>query len=183
MCLGIAEIYKQPITKILSNVPVKTIDDLTTDPLVCWDDFSEVFGVEIGGEVGRFDEVNEHHRELSAFSVRRRCSRERFNLSGWLCLHNRLWCWLSRLRDNCLSACRVASPNETSSCVIDDWVNIEDFFLQVLDIVVIDIKASLDATIRYPSLAFEEVDDLGKNVIEGHKVTLRSGWLPLFGTA
>jgi hypothetical protein len=65
--------------------------------------------------------------------------------------------------------CSVASPNETSSFVIDDWVNIEDFFLQVLDIVVIDVKASLEGTIRDPSLAFEEVDDLGKNFIEGHE--------------
>jgi hypothetical protein len=64
--------------------------------------------------------------------------------------------------------CGVASPHEPSPFVIDDWVHIEEFCLQVLDIVVVDIKASLEGTIRYPSLAFEQVNDLGENVIEGH---------------
>jgi hypothetical protein len=47
-------------------------------------------------------------------------------------------------------------------------LGVDDFFLQVLDIVVINIKASLEGTIRDPPLAFEEVDDLGEDVIEGH---------------
>jgi hypothetical protein len=84
-------------------------------------------------------------------------------------LGSRLLYRLSRGRGDFLSICRVASPDEPYPFVIDDWVNIENFFLQVLDIVAIDIKASLDGTIRDPSLAFEEVDDLGKNVIEGHE--------------
>jgi hypothetical protein len=131
---------------------------------------SQVFRIELRGQCGRIDQVTKQHGKLATFRVRRRrCRRERFNLSGWLCLHNRLWCGLSRLRGNCLSAYGVARPNETSSLVIDDWVNIEDFCLQVLDIVVIDIKASLEGTIRYPSLAFQEVDDLGENLIEGHR--------------
>jgi hypothetical protein len=40
--------------------------------------------------------------------------------------------------------------------------------LQVVEVVVIEVKASFQRTIGYPSLALEEVDDLGKNVIEGH---------------
>src|SRR5215813_6971774 len=90
-------------------------------------------------------------------------------MRGLIVLGRRLLGWLSRGSGDFRSICRVASPDEPSPFIIDDWVNIEDFFLQVLDIVVIDIKASLDGTIRYPSLAFEEVDDLGKNVIESHK--------------
>jgi hypothetical protein len=144
------------------------LENLGTHLLIGTHHVTPVFGVELAGQFGGVHEITEHHGELTAFSVRRRCSRERFNLSGWLCLHNRLWWWLSRLRGNCLCACRVASPHETSSFVIDDWVNIEDFFLQVLDIVVIDVKASLECPIRYTSLAFEQVNDLGENLIEGH---------------
>jgi hypothetical protein len=65
MCLGITEIHQQPVTKILSNVPIKTSDDLSTDPLVCLNDFPEVLRVELGGQGRRFDDVDKHHCELS----------------------------------------------------------------------------------------------------------------------
>jgi len=41
--------------------------------------------------------------------------------------------------------------------------------LQVVEVVVIEVEASLEGTIGYPSLALKEVDDLGKNFIEGHE--------------
>jgi hypothetical protein len=47
-------------------------------------------------------------------------------------------------------------------------MHIEEFILQIVEVVVIKIEASLEGTIRYPSLAFQEVDDLGENLIEGH---------------
>src|SRR5215831_2775838 len=167
MCLGIAEIYKQPITKILSNVPVKTIDDLTTDPLVCSDDFSEVFRVELGGEVGRFDEVNEHHRELSAFRVRRRCSRERFNLSGWLCLHNGLRCWLSSLRIDCLGSCSFTSPHQHTIVLIDrQALGMDDLFFQVLDVHIVYAKLSFQGTVGHTPLALEQCEDLSNHLVE-----------------
>jgi hypothetical protein len=120
--------------------------------------------------LGGLDQITEHHCKLPTFRAeRRRYSRERCDRQGGLLLGSRLWCCLSRWSGDFVCPCNVASPNETSSFVIDDWVNIEDFFLQVLDIVVIDIKVSLYGTIRYPSLAFEEVNDLGKNFIEGHR--------------
>jgi hypothetical protein len=40
---------------------------------------------------------------------------------------------------------------------------------QVVEVVVIEVKASFQRTIGYPSLACEEADDLGKNFIEGHR--------------
>jgi len=106
---------------------------------------------------------------LPSFRVRRRGNRARCNLRGWLFLSSRLLYRLSRWSGDFVGTFGVTSPDETPPFVISHWVNIEDFFLQVLDIVVIDIKASLDGTIRDPSLAFEEVNDLGKNVIEGHE--------------
>jgi hypothetical protein len=83
-------------------------------------------------------------------------------------LDSRLWCWLRRGSGGFLSAYSCARPNETSPFVIDDWVHIEDFFLQVLDIVVIEVKTSLEGTIRYPSLTLEQFEHLGEDFIEGH---------------
>jgi hypothetical protein len=40
---------------------------------------------------------------------------------------------------------------------------------QVFEIVVIKVKTSLEGTIGYPSLPFEQFKDLGENVIEGHR--------------
>jgi hypothetical protein len=62
----------------------------------------------------------------------------------------------------------VASPDEPSLFVVAHWMHVEEFILQVVEVVVIKIEASLEGTIRYPSLAFQEVDDLGENLIEGH---------------
>src|SRR5215813_1264470 len=89
-------------------------------------------------------------------------------MRGLIGLGSRLFGWLSRGSGDFGCPRSVASPNETSPFVIDNWVNVEDFFLQVLDIVVIDIIASLEGTIRYPSLAFEERDDLGEDVVKRH---------------
>jgi hypothetical protein len=53
-------------------------------------------------------------------------------------------------------------------------MHVKEFILQIVEVVVIEVKASFQRTIRYPSLAFQQVDNLGENVIEGHGVTLRS---------
>jgi len=68
----------------------------------------------------------------------------------------------------------ITSPHETSTLVIFYRVHVKEFILQVVEVVVIEVKSSLEGTIRYPSLAFEEVNDLGENVIEGHRMTLHS---------
>ena len=47
-------------------------------------------------------------------------------------------------------------------------MHVEKFILQIVEVVVIEVEASFQRTVGYPSLAFEEVNDLGKNVIEGH---------------
>jgi hypothetical protein len=128
-----------------------------------------VFGIELRREFGRIDEVAEHDRELPSFRVGRRlCSRERCSLRGGLFLGSRLWCWRSRRSGDFLSACRVASPDETPSVVISYRVHVKEFILQVVEVVVIKVEASFQCTIGYASLAFEEVNDLGENVIEGH---------------
>jgi hypothetical protein len=37
-----------------------------------------------------------------------------------------------------------------------------------VEVGIIEVNSSLEGTIGYASLAFEEVDDLGEHVIEGH---------------
>jgi hypothetical protein len=71
----------------------------------------------------------------------------------------------------------LTSPHETSTLVISHRVHVEEFILQVVEVVVIEVEASFQRTIGDPSLAFEEVNDLGENLIEGHGVTLRSAGL------
>jgi len=48
-------------------------------------------------------------------------------------------------------------------------VHVEEFVLEVVEVVVIKVKASFQRTIGYPSLALQKVNDLGKNFIEGHR--------------
>jgi hypothetical protein len=75
---------------------------------------------------------------LPSFRVgRRRGSDARCDLRGLLSLGNRLWCWLSRLRGNCLSACRVASPDETPPFVVSHRVHVEKFCFEGFEILVI----------------------------------------------
>jgi len=62
----------------------------------------------------------------------------------------------------------VTSPHETSTLVVSYWMHVEEFVLEIIEVVVIEVKASFQRTIGYPSLACEEVDDLGKNFIKGH---------------
>jgi hypothetical protein len=40
--------------------------------------------------------------------------------------------------------------------------------LQIVEVVVIEVEASFQRTIGYPSLAFEEGDDLFENVVKCH---------------
>jgi len=63
----------------------------------------------------------------------------------------------------------LTSPHETSTLVITHRVYVKEFILQIVEVVVIEVEASFQRTVGYPSLAFEEVNDLGKNVIEGHE--------------
>jgi hypothetical protein len=89
--LGITEIDKQSIAEILRDIAIIMRDDLGSGLLIGLDDVMEIFGIELGGELGRAHQVAEHHRELAAFGAwnlqgRRRCSLGRLllvDLRGW----------------------------------------------------------------------------------------------------
>jgi hypothetical protein len=48
-------------------------------------------------------------------------------------------------------------------------MHVEEFLFEDIQVLVIQIEAHLQGAIGHASLAFEEVDDLGKNFIEGHE--------------
>src|SRR5438105_15164018 len=68
MCLGIAKVDEEPVTKQLGDMSIKACDDLGADPLIRTDDFAILFGVELGREFGGFHQITEHDGELAAFS-------------------------------------------------------------------------------------------------------------------
>src|SRR5262245_60980597 len=110
MSLRIAEVHKETVTEQLSNMPIVALNNFRTHLLIRPYHVTPVFRVELGGKFGGVHEVAEHHGQLPSFRVGRRCSNARCDLRGWLCLHNGLWCWLSRLRGDCLYVCGIASP-------------------------------------------------------------------------
>jgi len=61
------------------------------------------------------------------------------------------------------------SPHESPIIFIDHRMCEKQLVLQVVEVVVIEVEASFQRTIGDSSLAFEEVNDVGKNVIEGHR--------------
>src|SRR5713101_8860531 len=82
---------------------IKALSDFRTDLLVCTNNVSEVFRIELGCQLGRFDEVDEHHGELATFRVwGMRCCWRRFALGRWLCLGSRLLSCQCGLRDGFL---------------------------------------------------------------------------------
>jgi hypothetical protein len=69
MSLGIAEVHEQTIPKVLGNMPIKALDDLSTELLIGAYHFPEVFRIQLASEGGRVHEVAEQHRELATFRV------------------------------------------------------------------------------------------------------------------
>jgi hypothetical protein len=169
MSLRIAAVHEEPVTKELRDMPIVALDNVGTHPLICTDHVTPVFWVELAGESSGVHQITEHHRELPSFRIgRRRGSNGRCDRRGGLTRGSRLWCWLGGLSDAFLDAFRCASPHETSALVIAHWVHVKEFILQIVEVVVIEVEASFQRTVGYPSLAFEQCEYLGEDFIEGH---------------
>src|SRR5262249_56950634 len=69
MRLGIAKIHEQAVAEILSDMPLKALDDLGTGSLVSTYHLTQVFGVEAAGEGCRIHQIAEQHGELTTFGV------------------------------------------------------------------------------------------------------------------
>src|SRR4029450_4542260 len=72
-------------------------------------------------------------------------------------------------RGCCGGACGVTRPDENSPLLISrKALGMNNFFFEVFDVVVINRKASFERTVRHPSLAFEERDNLFQDVVKRH---------------
>jgi hypothetical protein len=69
MGCGVAKIDQQPVAEILRNIALKSLDDLGTGGLIGPDHRTQVFGVELAGQLGRADEITKQHGELAAFGL------------------------------------------------------------------------------------------------------------------
>jgi hypothetical protein len=75
---GPAKIAEQSITQILRNVALILVDHRRRRLLVGANHFTQVFGIELLGELGRVGEIAEHHSELPPFGLRARASGLRY---------------------------------------------------------------------------------------------------------
>src|SRR5215831_2417142 len=169
MCLRIAKVDEKTISQELSGVTFIACDDLRTDRLVCSYDIPIVFWIKEAGELGRLHQITEHHRELPSFRFWCTCFAGRKHTRGWLMgLCQRWLCRLVRWRgwSHCLFD--MTSPDEPPPFIISYWMHVEDFILQIVEVVVIKVKASLEGTIGYPSLAFQQFNNLRQHLIKGH---------------
>jgi hypothetical protein len=67
--------------------------------------------------------------------------------------------------------CCVLAPNphEDPILLVDGYaLGVDDLVFQVVEGGVIQGIAAFERTVRYPSLALQEVDNLGKHLVEGH---------------
>src|SRR5919204_5138501 len=78
-------------------------------------------------------------------------------------------CGLSRVRDNCLSACSVASPDQYSTVFIGSKaLSLGKFKLQILQRLIIKLKLPLEGAIGQTSSTLEHLDGLFENFVKRH---------------
>jgi hypothetical protein len=86
------------------------------------------------------------------------------------------WGRLIKLHQTISSCIWVLSQHqcaaETSTLVILYRVNVKEFILQIVEVVVIKVEASFQRTIRHTSLAFQEGEDLFEDFVKCHGVLL-----------
>jgi hypothetical protein len=65
----VAEIDQHAVAHVLGDETVESGYHLGNRTVIRADDLAQIFGIEARGEFGRADQIAEHHRELSAFSI------------------------------------------------------------------------------------------------------------------
>jgi hypothetical protein len=77
MSRGIAKIDQQAIAEILGDIAIIGLERGRSRGLVGTHHRAVVFGIESLGEIGRGDQVTEHHRDLPAFGLESAAARLR----------------------------------------------------------------------------------------------------------
>jgi hypothetical protein len=128
------------------------------------------FGVEPANQLGRIFQVGEQHGDLLAFAFQRAAGGEDF-----LCEIGRgvgeggrrgCPCWCGGA---CRSSPRVASPDQAASRVVADLgVSIEDGVFEILQVVILNGKLTLQGAIGDPAMLVQHGDRLTEDLIERH---------------
>src|SRR5215813_8555923 len=130
---------------------VKTRDDINTSLLVDLHHFTQLFRVELRGERGGTHHVTEHHRQLSALagitsSVGRGC-----------------WVFL-RFPDSPVLRFfprPFAGPHQDGAVLVDRQPSgLDDLFLEVRDVVVVEVELALERSVGHPPLAPQQFEHL-----------------------
>src|SRR5262245_9920065 len=159
---GVAEVHEQAIAEVLGDMPVKARNHLGAGLLIGPHHLAEILRVELAGERGRVDQVTEQYRELAAFRLRGIWYKWRGrNLPRRVSWRHELWCrWRGR---RYLHRCRycVTSPTQASALVIDHLrVSIEEFILEIVEGVLVEVKLTLECPVRHALPLTEEVKNL-----------------------
>jgi hypothetical protein len=80
-------------------------------------------------------------------------------------LSRRRWDRLGRLRRCCGGPFDIASPYETSALIIDHRVRVEEFFLQRLKSLIVQVELDFERSIGRASTLLEEGYNLVEDVI------------------
>jgi hypothetical protein len=64
--LRVAEVDHHPVAEVLGDVSVEALGSGDADPAILADDLAQLLGVDALRQLGRADEVAEHHGELAA---------------------------------------------------------------------------------------------------------------------
>jgi hypothetical protein len=84
-------------------------------------------------------------------------------------LGRRLLDSLGRWRGGCDCPFDFPTPDENAAILVSRYaLGMNNFIFQVFEVGIIEVIPTLDSAIRHASLALEDVDDLCKDVIEGH---------------
>src|SRR5262249_22636585 len=162
--VGVAKVHQQSIAQKLRGVSFVTLNDFSTSSLIGSDYAPIVFRVELAGELRRVHQIAEHHLELSTFSFGYTSCWYGDFLSRWSLFKTRLRLGPVVLAVLSLDVFGFTGPSESSLiCLYRRFMDIQEFIFQIVKVVVIEVEASLESTIRHTSLAFQEGDDLFEN--------------------
>ena len=171
MGLGIAEVHQQAIAEVLGNMAVKALDDLGTGGLIGPHHGAEVFRIELTRQRRRVHQVTEQDGELAAFGVRGRrrgrCGEDR---RAWRVRGARRCPWLGSRWGGARRHVRAARPDQHCPIFIhSEPLALNEFGLQVLQIVVIQVELALERAIRQAPTALQEGNRLIEEFLKGHR--------------
>ena len=69
MRLRIAEINENAVAHVPGDEAIEPGDDFADRTVICADDLTQILGIEPSRELGRTDQIAEHHRQLPALSI------------------------------------------------------------------------------------------------------------------